>query len=155
MSSYELIFLHSIPFLVKPGENKLYYYDAHHIGDGTEPINLGTYTGTTFTLSEGWQERIQPRVDAFRGTLKPSERGVVQPRAPKPSKPKRTPAKAAKAATGTGTTVATVTTVATNDIIHPVVTGEVLPLHTKSRKGRPAGTRTGAQGVSRSGGGVV
>ena len=129
MTSYELIFLHNIPFLVKPGDSSLYYYDAEHIGDGTEPIHLGTYTGTTLHLSEGWKERIQSRIDAFRGALKPTERGIVQPRAPKPSKPKRT----------TGSPKSTAAA-ATNVVITPSTV--------KGRKGRPPSTRPTAEGVS-------
>ena len=131
MSSYELLFLHNIPFLVTPGANNLYYYDAEHIGDGTEPIHLGTYTGTTLHLSEGWKERIQSRVDAFHGALKPTERGIVQPRAPKPSKPKRT------------TSSPKSTAAATNTVIMPTTTNSA-----KGRKGRPPSTRPTIEGIS-------
>ena len=98
--SYELLFLHSIPFLARVGDTdkcrKLYYYDAKHISDGTEPIAIGVRNEDgSIALDEGWQLRLQPRVDAWKGTLAASERGVLQPRAPKPSKPKRISPKAA------------------------------------------------------------
>ena len=97
--SYELLFLHSIPFLARVGDTdkarKLYYYDAKHIGDGTEPIAIGTYDNGAIKLDKDWQLRLQPRVDAWKGTITASERGVLQPRAPKPSKPKRISPKAA------------------------------------------------------------
>ena len=116
--SYELLFLHSIPFLARVGDDnkartegavgrtegavgrKLYYYDAKRISDATEPIAIGSYENGAVKLDEGWQLRLQPSVDAWKGTLTASERGIVQPRAPKPSKPKRT---SPKTATGTGT----------------------------------------------------
>ena len=97
--SYELLFLHSIPFLVRVGDTdknrKLYYYDAKHISDGTEPITIGVRNEDgSIKLDEDWQLRLQPRVDAWKGTLTASERGILQPRAPKPSKPKRISPKA-------------------------------------------------------------
>jgi hypothetical protein len=145
--SYELLFLHSIPFLARVGDTdktrKLYYYDAKHIGDGTEPIAIGTYDNGAIKLDEDWQLRLQPRVDAWKGTLTSSERGIIQPRAPKPSKPKRTSPKAttagttSTAATGTETTATTATS---NIIVHPE-TGSNPP----STKGRRRGVRTNAK----------
>ena len=103
--SYELLFLYNIPFLARVGDSdkarKLYYYDAKHIGDGTEPIAIGSFQDGAIKLDEGWQLRLQPCVDAWKGTLTASERGIIQPRAPKPSKPKRTSPKTTAAATGT------------------------------------------------------
>ena len=126
--SYELLFLHSIPFLARVGDNdknrKLYYYDAKHIGDGTEPIAIGSYDNGAIKLDEGWQLRLQPRVDAWKGTLTSSERGIIQPRAPKPSKPKRT---SPKAATGTGTETNT-----GNVVIMPEASGS--PPNPKGRR---------------------
>ena len=106
-TSYELLFLHSIPFLARVGDTdkrrKLYYYDAKHISDGTEPIAIGLRNEDgSIALDEGWQLRLQPRVDAWKGTLAASERGVLQPRAPKPSKPKRISPKATGVASGGG-----------------------------------------------------
>jgi len=129
--SYELLFLHSIPFLARVGDTdktrKLYYYDAKHIGDGTEPIAIGTYDNGAIKLDEDWQLRLQPRVDAWKGTLTSSERGIIQPRAPKPSKPKRTSPKAATTATGTGTETNT-----GNVVIMPEASGS--PPNPKSRR---------------------
>ena len=125
--SYELLFLYNISFLARVGDSssdkarKLYYYDAKHIGDGTEPIAIGTFQDGAIKLDEGWQLRLQPCVDAWKGTLTASERGIIQPRAPKPSKPKRTSPKttATTATTGTTTSTNTVTAETTNIIIMP------------------------------------
>jgi len=133
--SYELLFLHSIPFLARVGDDnkgrKLYYYDAKHISDGTEPIAIGSYDNGAVKLDEGWQLRLQPRVDAWKGTLTSSERGIIQPRAPKPSKPKRTSPKATTAGTTEG-----------NVIVLPDATGGGSP---PSTKGRRRGVRTNAK----------
>jgi hypothetical protein len=155
--SYELLFLHSIPFLARVGDSlsvpesrrangsllpsgggshtdksrKLYYYDAKHISDGTEPIAIGSYDNGAVKLDEGWQLRLQPRVDAWKGTLTSSERGIIQPRAPKPSKPKRTSPKATTAGTTEG-----------NVIVLPDATGGGSP---PSTKGRRRGVRTNAK----------
>jgi hypothetical protein len=133
--SYELLFLHSIPFLARVGDNdknrKLYYYDAKHIGDGTEPIAIGSFQDGAIKLDEGWQLRLQPSVDAWKGTLTASERGIIQPRAPKPSKPKRTSPKAAAA---TGTTAATTAAETTNVVVMPSEKGVSSPPNPKGRR---------------------
>ena len=130
--SYELLFLHSIPFLARVGDNdkarKLYYYDAKRISDATEPIAIGSYENGAVKLDEGWQLRLQPSVDAWKGTLTASERGIIQPRAPKPSKPKRTSPKSTNTSgtTTTTTTTATTTTTTTSGTNTPPITGEEL-----------------------------
>ena len=132
-SNYELIFLHSIPFLAKIRDDNtrvgeggtkqqsksriLYYYDAKHIGDGTDPIRVGLWNEDgSIRLDEDWKLRIQPRIDAWRSIIIPNERGVVQARAPKPSKPKRT---SPKATTATTATTATVSDAPTNTVVYP------------------------------------
>jgi len=146
--SYELLFLHSIPFLARVGDSdkarKLYYYDAKHIGDGTEPIAIGSYENGAIKLDEGWQLRLQPSVDAWKGTLTASERGIIQPRAPKPSKPKRTSPKATAAAGTAATTAATTTAAAetTNVVIMPTEKGVSSP---PNPKGRRRGVRANAK----------
>jgi len=129
--SYELLFLHSIPFLARVGDTdkarKLYYYDAKHIGDSTEPILVGTYDNGAIKLDEGWKLRLQPRVDAWKGTLTSSERGIIQPRAPKPSKPKRTSPKSTNTSgTTTATATTATTTASTSGTNTPPNTGEEL-----------------------------
>jgi hypothetical protein len=149
--SYELLFLHSIPFLARVGDSdkahtegavgrtegavgrKLYYYDTKRISDATEPIAIGSYENGAVKLDEGWQLRLQPSVDAWKGTLTASERGIVQPRAPKPSKPKRTSPKStntsgttttATTTTTTTATTTTATTATTSGTNTPPITGE-------------------------------
>lgn len=126
MSTYELIYLYNIPFLRKAGDSKLYYYDARHIGDASEPIAIGNDVEGVPTLVPDWKKRIEHRVVAWRSTLVPSERGTIQARAPKPVKPKRTVSKATGAAgnaAGSGETGAaeTRTTDATTDATANVV----------------------------------
>jgi len=146
-SNYELIFLHSIPFLAKVGEGNsqpaksrvLYYYDAKHIGDGTEPIRVGLWNEDgSIRLDEDWKLRVQPRIDAWRTIISPCERGVAQDRAPKPSKPKRTSPKATTAA-ATAATTATVTISDTdkNTVVYP-----------KNTKSRSRGVRKNTKGLS-------
>lgn len=136
--SYELLFLYNIPFLARVGDSdkarKLYYYDAKHISDGTEPIAIGTFQDGAVKLDEDWQLRLQPSVDAWKGTLTASERGIIQPRAPKPSKPKRT---SPKTATGSGTE----TTGTTGNVIIMPETVSSAP----NPKGRRRGVRANAK----------
>ena len=153
-TSYELLFLHSIPFLARVGDvdkrRKLYYYDAKHISDGTEPIAIGVRNEDgSIALDEGWQLRLQSRVDAWKGVLTASERGVLQPRAPKPSKPKRISPKAAGmagAACGGGghplTKQFDLGGSASSNVI--IIPGEA---NAKSAKGRRRVVRTNAKAV--------
>lgn len=150
-TSYELLFLHSIPFLARVGDvdkrRKLYYYDAKHISDGTEPIAIGVRNEDgSIALDEDWQLRLQPRVDAWKGTLAVSERGVLQPRAPKPSKPKRTSPKAAGMACGGG---GHPTTKQSDSSGSPPSNVIIIPGETnaKSAKGRRRVVRTNAKAV--------
>jgi hypothetical protein len=95
MSTYEQLVINGVPFLHSNG--KLYYYEL----TPSEPVEIGTLVNGALQLSAGWAERIQPRVDAWRGTVAPSERGKTV-RAPKQSKPKRSPKSAATVARGAG-----------------------------------------------------
>lgn len=104
MSTYEQLVINGVPFLHSNG--KLYYYEL----TPSEPVEIGTLVNGALQLSAGWAERIQPRVDAWRGTVAPSERGKTV-RAPKQSKPKRSPKSAAKTAGKDGTTADTTNTV--------------------------------------------
>ena len=95
MSTYEQLVINGVPFLHSNG--KLYYYEL----TPSEPVEIGTLVNGALQLSAGWAERIQPRVDAWRGTVAPSERGKTV-RAPKQSKPKRSPKSAAAVTRGAG-----------------------------------------------------
>ena len=114
MTTYEQLVINGVPFLHSNG--KLYYYE---LLASAEPVEIGAVNGGALQLSTGWAERIQPRVDAWRESLAPSERGKTV-RAPKPSKPKRSPKSAAAApaetgeaaGTGTGGVVAAATATA-------------------------------------------
>jgi hypothetical protein len=91
MTTYEQLVINGVPFLHSNG--KLYYYE---LLASAEPVEIGVVNSGALQLSTGWAERIQPRVDAWRESLAPSERGKTV-RAPKPSKPKRSPKSAAAA----------------------------------------------------------
>ena len=91
MTTYEQLVINGVPFLHSNG--KLYYYE---LLASAEPVEIGAVNSGALQLSAGWAERIQPRVDAWRESLAPSERGKTV-RAPKPSKPKRSPKSAAAA----------------------------------------------------------
>ena len=95
MSTYEQLVINGVPFLHSNG--KLYYYEL----SPSEPIEIGALLSGSLQLSADWQERIQPRVDAWRATVAPSERGKTV-RAPKQSKPKRSPKSAAAATRDAG-----------------------------------------------------
>jgi len=131
MTTYEQQIIHGVPFLLS--NNSVFYYDALALPWSTnpkEPIRIGTFTSGDLRLDKGWEERVKPRVDAWRATISPVGRNEVV-RAPKQSKPKRSPKSAAKTAgtagetaTTTGTTAATTTTAAAtaNVVIMPTNT---------------------------------
>ena len=96
MTTYEQLVINGVPFLHSNG--KLYYYE---LLASAEPVEIGAVNSGALQLNAGWAERIQPRVDAWRESLAPSERGKTV-RAPKPSKPKRSPKSAAAAPAETG-----------------------------------------------------
>ena len=119
MSTYEQLVLHGIPFLHTNGV--LYYYELP-AAVAQEPIRVGTLSGSSVNLDADWLERVQPRVDAWRATLNPSERGKAS-RAPKQSKPKRSPKSAAPNPDDAG---------ATNVVIVPTVS-EAAPVKAAKR----------------------
>ena len=85
MSSYELIFVRNIPFLL--GHDKaLYYYDAESVARSDEPIHIGTYDKEhdSFTLFDDWKERVESLRTQWLDSLCIGERGAETPRAPKP-----------------------------------------------------------------------
>ena len=101
MTTYEQQVIDGVPCLVN-GTN-VFYYDPTGLPWSTspkEPIRLGTLVEGRLRLDEGIQERIQPRIDAWRASLGPVGRNEVV-RAPKQSKPKRSPKSAGAAATNT------------------------------------------------------
>jgi len=113
MTTYEQQIIHGVPFLLS--NNSVFYYDALALPWSTnpkEPIRIGTFTDGDLRLDKGWEERVKPRVDAWRTTISPVGRNEVV-RAPKQSKPKRSPKSAAKTAGTTGETATTTGTTAT------------------------------------------
>lgn len=123
MSTYEQLVLHGIPFLHSNGV--LYYYELPS-ATAQEPIRVGTLVGGRVNLDADWLERVQPRVDAWRATLNPSERGKAS-RAPKQSKPKRSPKSAAPNPDEAGTAAG-----ATNVVIIPTAS-EAAPVKAAKR----------------------
>ena len=109
MTTYEQQVINGVPCLVNG--TTVYYYDSLCLpwsSSAKEPIRIGALVSGALQLDAGFQERIQPRVDAWLSTVNPVGRNEVV-RAEKQSKPKRSPKSAAKDAGNTVTTVATVT----------------------------------------------
>ena len=126
MTTYEQQIIHGVPFLLS--NNSVFYYDALALpwsANPKEPIRIGTFTDSTLRLDTGWEERVKPRVDAWRTTISPVGRNEVV-RAPKQSKPKRSPKSAAKTAGTAGETTAA----ATNTIIIPPTTNTAVAANT-------------------------
>ena len=104
-TSYELVFVRSIPFWHNPSDGGLYYYDPESITTGTgpsgsEPIRLGSYNKDSdrgeLAGDDELRARIEPTLAGWRGTLRPTERGKpIQPAA-KPSRARRAAAKSPK-----------------------------------------------------------
>ena len=108
MTTYEQQVINGVPCLVNG--TSIYYYDSLCLpwsSSAKEPIRIGALVNGALQLDAGFQERIQPRVDAWLSTVNPVGRNEVV-RAEKQGKPKRSPKSAAKDA---GNTVAAVTTV--------------------------------------------
>jgi len=113
MTTYEQQVIDGVPFLVSGAS--IFYYDPLALpwsSSPKEPIRIGVLTGGQLRLDEGWVTRVQPSVDAWRGTINPVGRNEIV-RAPKQSKPKRSPKSAAKTA---GNTVETGTAVETTNV---------------------------------------
>lgn len=103
-TSYELVFVRSIPFWHSSGV--LYFYDPASVTTGTgptaaEPIRLGTYDKDSgrseLAVESALRELIEPALADWRASLCPTERGKPIPPAAKPSRARRTPAKSTKA----------------------------------------------------------
>jgi len=131
MTTYEQQVIHGVPCLVNG--TSVYYYDSLALpwsSSPKEPIRIGALISGALQLDAGFQERIQPRVDAWLSTVNPVGRNEVV-RAEKQSKPKRSPKSAAKDAGTTGntvtaiaepaTTITTVTEPATVTTAEPVI----------------------------------
>jgi len=121
MTTYEQQIIHGVPFLVSNGS--VFYYDPLALpwsANPKEPIRIGTFTGSDLRLDAGWEERVKPRVDAWRATISPVGRNEVV-RAPKQSKPKRSPKSAAKTAGTAGETATTTGGTAANVVIMPAI----------------------------------
>ena len=96
MTTYEQQVINGVPCLVN-GTN-VYYYDSLALpwsSSAKEPIRIGALIGGALQLDAGFQERIQPRADAWLSTVNPVGRNEVV-RAQKQGKPKRSPKSAAK-----------------------------------------------------------
>ena len=109
MTAYEQQVINGVPCLVNG--SSVYYYDSLCLpwsSSPKEPIRIGALVNGALQLDAGFQERIQPRVDAWLSTVNPVGRNEVV-RAEKQSKPKRSPKSTAKDAGTTGNAVTTVT----------------------------------------------
>ena len=96
MTTYEQQVINGVPCLVNG--TTVYYYDSLCLpwsSSAKEPIRIGALVSGALQLDAGFQERIQPRVDAWLSTVNPVGRNEVV-RAEKQSKPKRSPKSAAK-----------------------------------------------------------
>jgi hypothetical protein len=103
-TSYELVFVRSIPFWHADGA--LYFYDPESVTTGTgptgsEPVRLGSYDKATgrseLAGDDELRARIEPALAEWRATLRPTERGKPIPPAAKPSRARRPAAKSTKA----------------------------------------------------------
>jgi hypothetical protein len=81
MSTYELIFIHNIPFLAD-STGAIFYYSGHCAAK--EQVHIGSYREGVLTLLDDWKARVEPNLDAWRASLEPSKRGTPLPRAEKP-----------------------------------------------------------------------
>ena len=85
MTSYELVFVRNIPFLLG-NDKSLYYYDAESVAASKEPIHIGTYDKEhdSFALFDDWKERVESLRAEWLDSLRAGDRGAETPRAPKP-----------------------------------------------------------------------
>jgi len=139
MTTYEQQVIDGVPCLVNG--TSIFYYDPTGLPWSTspkEPIRLGALVEGRLRLDAGIQERIQPRIDAWRTSLGPVGRNEVV-RAPKQSKPKRSPKSAGAAATNT-----VIAEPVTEPVANTVAEPKPAPIRVlKRRKAVPA-TATGS-----------
>jgi hypothetical protein len=67
--------INGIPFVCDKA-NKLYIFDPH-AAPGTAPFQIGTKTTDGYQLNEGWEQKFQERLTAWRTDLKPRSRKPV------------------------------------------------------------------------------
>jgi hypothetical protein len=139
MTTYEQQVINGVPCLVSGAT--VYYYDSLALpwsSSAKEPIRIGALVNGALQLDAGFQERIQPRVDAWLSTVNPVGRNEVV-RAEKQSKPKRSPKSAAKDAGTTGNTVATTVTTVTEPVTTVIEEKQPAPKRiVRRRKAVPA-----------------
>jgi hypothetical protein len=136
MTTYEQQVINGVPCLVNG--SSVYYYDSLCLpwsSSAKEPIRIGALVNGALQLDAGFQERIQPRVDAWLRTVNPVGRNEVV-RAEKQSKPKRSPKSAAKDAGNTVTEPVTEPVTAVTPV--PTVTEPAPKRVIRRRKAVPA-----------------
>lgn len=88
---FELKHLRGIPYYVQNGI--LYAFELSRDEPGKpsrDSIPIGTYAGDdTFAYAPDWRERVQSRLDAYRATLRPLERGHIRQDLVKPQKSRK------------------------------------------------------------------
>lgn len=89
---FELKHLRGIPYYVQNGI--LYAFELSRDEPGKpsrDSIAIGTYdTGSnTFTYAADWRERVQSRLDAYRASIRPLERGHIRQDLVKPQKSRK------------------------------------------------------------------
>ena len=124
MTTYEQQVINGVPCLVNG--TAVYYYDSLCLpwsSSPKEPIRIGALVSGALQLDAGFQERIQPRVNAWLSTVNPVGRNEVV-RAEKQSKPKRSPKSAAKDAGVAGEATTTAATAVATTAAEPSVAVE-------------------------------
>lgn len=76
--SYQLKQIGGIPYFVK--DSRVYTFEIENGRPSKHCIAIGTYDDATDTIAydDGWTERIQPRLDAYRSGITVIERATFR-----------------------------------------------------------------------------
>ena len=75
MTQYEFKCIHGIPFLYNSTDGRIFHYDTER-----EPIHIGHYNSTTdsLQLTDGWRELLENRLEDWKKSFIPHERGTFK-----------------------------------------------------------------------------
>jgi len=100
--TYQLVHLQGVPYFLK--DSRLYTFELNDGQPSSHSVAIGTYENESVVFDDGWMDRVQGRLQAFRDSIEVVERDKHRERLDKPQKqrnaaahkPKHTRAKSGK-----------------------------------------------------------
>jgi hypothetical protein len=92
--AYQLKQVKGVPYYIN--DNRAYTFELQDGQPSPDCCPIGTYVNDTIQFDEGWQERLQPRLDAFRSSVVVINRESMRETVAKPQKPHKPSAATSK-----------------------------------------------------------